>query len=56
MLDGLGVWRVRDGASWNAGWERKLILLEAFHAEGGRRGELLTGERVFRGGDLGKWL
>ncbi|MFE0062048.1 helicase-related protein, partial [Streptomyces sp. NPDC059003] len=56
VLDGLGVWRVRDGALWNAGWERKLVLLEAFHAEGGRRGELLAGERVFRGDDLGKWL
>ncbi|WP_158857991.1 DEAD/DEAH box helicase family protein [Streptomyces sp. NRRL B-1347] len=56
MLEELGVWRVRDGAPWNAGWERKLVLLEAFHAQGGRRGELLTGQRVFRGDDLGKWL
>ncbi|WP_030688503.1 DEAD/DEAH box helicase family protein [Streptomyces sp. NRRL B-1347] len=56
VLEKLGVWRVRNGAPWNAGWERKLVLLEAFYKEGGRRGELLTGERVFRGDDLGKWL
>ncbi|MBB5109618.1 DEAD/DEAH box helicase [Streptomyces spectabilis] len=55
-LDELAVWRVRAGAPWNAGWERKLVLLEAFHAQGGRRGELLAGSRVFRGDDLSKWL
>ncbi|MGK5734213.1 hypothetical protein [Streptomyces sp. URMC 124] len=55
-LDELAVWRVRAGAPWHAGWERKLVLLEAFHAQGGRRGELLAGRRVFRGDDLGKWL
>ncbi|MEW2527598.1 DEAD/DEAH box helicase family protein [Streptomyces sp. NPDC047071] len=56
VLEKLGVWRVRDGAPWNAGFERKLVLLKAFHAEGGRRGELLAGQRIFRGDDLGKWL
>ncbi|QCX73716.1 Helicase associated domain protein (plasmid) [Streptomyces sp. YIM 121038] len=55
-LEELGVWRVQDGAPWNAAFERKLVLLEAFYKEGGRRGELLTGQRIFRGDDLGKWL
>ncbi|MFI8933315.1 hypothetical protein ACIG3E_37330 [Streptomyces sp. NPDC053474] len=41
---------------WNAAFERRLILLDAFHAEGGHGGELLTGSRGFRGDDLGKWL
>ncbi|WP_055557183.1 helicase-related protein, partial [Streptomyces kanamyceticus] len=56
VLDELGVWRVRAGAPWNAAFERKFVLLTAFYKEGGRCGELLTGQRIFRGDDLGKWL
>lgn len=55
-LDALGVWRVPAGLPWTAAWHRKLVLLTAFTERGGHRAELLTGNRMFRGDDIGKWL
>ncbi|MEW2493742.1 DEAD/DEAH box helicase family protein [Streptomyces nodosus] len=58
QLDAVGAWRLppKDKAPWSAAFHRQLARLQLFKAEGGRRAELLRGPRVYRGGDLGKWL
>ncbi|MFI6624288.1 helicase associated domain-containing protein [Streptomyces sp. NPDC050528] len=55
-MDAIGVWRVPAGVPWTAAWHRQLVRLRLFKAEGGTRADLLGGPRIYRGGDLGKWL
>ncbi|WP_327309770.1 hypothetical protein OG730_41230 (plasmid) [Streptomyces sp. NBC_01298] len=54
-LDGLGVpWRVQG--PWDAAWQRHLVLLDLYVADGGSVEELMAGSRAYGGEDLGAWL
>ncbi|WP_184502892.1 DEAD/DEAH box helicase family protein [Streptomyces botrytidirepellens] len=58
QLDAIGAWRLppKEVAPWSAAFHRQLARLQLFKAEGGQRAELLRGPRLYRGGDLGRWL
>ncbi|MFE4304877.1 Helicase associated domain protein [Streptomyces sp. NPDC056891] len=54
-LDGLGVpWRVQG--PWDAAWQRHLVLVDLYLADGGSVADLMAGSRTYGGEDLGAWL
>ncbi|MFD4243597.1 DEAD/DEAH box helicase family protein [Streptomyces sp. NPDC058525] len=54
-LDALGVpWRVEG--PWDVAWQRHLVLLDRYVADGGSVEELVAGSRPYGGEDLGAWL
>ncbi|MFD9535097.1 helicase associated domain-containing protein [Streptomyces sp. NPDC060010] len=54
-FDALGVpWRVEG--PWDVAWQRHLVLLDLYVADGGSVDELMAGSRPYGGEDLGAWL